>query len=113
MNSQNTVTFQQIGACSPSVYTVPWSVTLGTKTEAEPPNTPLPITNGGFSVGPEPPNLYKIIFTSVADGVYQYEIAPSGPFYTTTGTITMNGTDVSVPVDGPAVSCVTSTAANG
>ena len=104
------VTFEQIGACSPPVYTVPWSVTLGGKTQAEPPNTPLPIANGSYSAGPEPPGLYTIVFTSVPDGVYQYKIAPSGPFYTTSGTVTVNGTNVSVPVNGPVVSCRITTA---
>ncbi len=30
------VTFQQAGACSPAVYVLPWSVTLGNTTEAQP-----------------------------------------------------------------------------
>lgn len=103
------VTFKQGGACSPPVYTIPWSVTLGGRTEAEPSNATLPIANGPYTAGPEPPGLYTIVFTSVPDGVYQYKIAPSGPFYTTSGTIRVNGTDVSVPVDGPVVSCVATT----
>ncbi len=104
------VTFQQIGACSPPVYTVPWSVTLGSKTKAEPTNTPLPIANGSYTAGPEPPGLYTIVFTSVPDGVYQYRIAPSGPFSVTSGTVTVNGADVSVQVQGPVVACRTTTA---
>ena len=105
------VTFQQTGACSPPVYTVPWSVTLGGRTEAEPPNTPLPIANGSsYTAGPEPPGLYTIVFTGIPDGVYQYKIAPSAPFTILSGTITVNGADVSVPVYGPVVSCTTTTA---
>ena len=44
-----TVTFQQIGACSPPVYTVPWSITFGGVTQARPTNTPLPIANGSYT----------------------------------------------------------------
>jgi hypothetical protein len=109
-NKLYNVIFQQGGACSPPVYTIPWSVTLGNKTEAEPPNTPLPIANGSYSAGPEPPSLYTIVFASVPNGTYLYKIAPSGPFYITSGTVTVNGTDVSVPVEGPVVSCTTTTA---
>ncbi len=105
-----TVTFQQIGACSPAVYTVPWSVTLNGVTEARPPNTPLPIANGSYTAGPEQPYYYTIVFTSIPDGVYQYRIAPSGPFTILSGTVTVNGADVSVPVYGPVVACTTTTA---
>jgi hypothetical protein len=104
------VTFQQIGACSPPVYTVPWAVTLGNTTEARPPGTPIPIPGGGYTVGPETPYYYTIVFTNVPDGVYQYKITPTGPFYNTSGTVKVNGTDVSVPVDGPVVACTTTTA---
>ena len=103
------VTFQQIGACSPAVYVLPWSVTLGNEVRAEPPGTPLPISNGGYSAGPEPPGLYTIVFT-VPDGVYAYTVAPQGAFYTYTGTVTVNGSAVSIVLDGPAVSCTTTTA---
>lgn len=108
------VTFYQIGACSPPVYTVPWSVTLGNKTESEPPNATLPITGGpggSFTAAPWPSSLATIVFSSVPNGVYHYTLAPIGPFYRNSGTVTVNGTDVSVPVEGPAVSCVTSTRA--
>lgn len=104
------VTFQQEGACSPSVYVAPWSVTLGTITEAEPPGTPLPILNGGYSAGPEPSSIYTIVF-SVPNGTYQYSVRPQGAFYAYSGTVTVNGADVLITLNGPAISCTTTTGA--
>jgi hypothetical protein len=102
------LTFQQAGACSPAVYVLPWSVTLGNTTEAQPSNTPLPVPNGGYSAGPEPPGLYTITF-SVPNGVYQYSIRPQGAFYSANGNVTVSGSDVTVTLDGPVVSCTTAT----
>ena len=102
------VTFQQEGACSPAVYVAPWSVTLGNTTESEPPN--MAVSNGGYSAGPEPPSVYTIVF-SVPNGTYQYSVHPQGAFYTYSGTVTMNGSDVSIMVNGPVISCTTTTGA--
>ena len=84
-------------------------MTFAGRTEPEPPNTPLPITNGSYTSGPEPPGLYTIIFSGIPDEIHHY-IAPSGPFTILSGTITVNGADVSVPVYGPVVFCTTTTA---
>ena len=102
------VTFQQIGACSPAVYTAPWAVTLGDQTIAEPSNTTLPIPGGGYIAGPQFQSLSAIVF-SVQNGVYQYTISPPGPFDRTSGSVTVNGTSVTVVVEGPVVSCTTTT----
>ena len=101
------VTFQQMGACSPPVYVAPWSVTMNGTTKVEPPNGSVS-TNGGYSAGPEPPSVYSIVF-SVPDGVYHYVLAPQGAFYTFSGTVTVNGSNLSVILEGPAVSCTTTT----
>lgn len=104
------VTFQQEGACSPAVYVAPWSVTLGNATESEPPNTQ--VQNGGYSAGPEPASVYTIAF-SVPNGTYRYSVRPEGAFYSYTGTVTVNGADVSITLSGPVVSCTTTTAGTG
>jgi hypothetical protein len=100
------VTFHQSGACSPLAYVAPWSVTLGNETVAEPSNTTLPIPGGPYAAGPENQNLSTIAF-SVPDGVYQYNLSPSGAFASPVGSVTVNGSDVSIEVNGPLVSCTT------
>jgi len=105
------VTFQQSGACSPSVYVAPWSVTLNGTTKVEPPGGSVS-TGGGYSAGPEPSSVYTIVFT-VPDGVYHYVLAPQGAFYTFNGNITVNGSNLTVIVDGPVVSCTTTTNIGG
>jgi len=102
------VTFQQIGACSPAVYTAPWAVTLGGETIAQPSNTTLPIPGGSYIAGTQFQGLSAIVF-SVPNGLYQYSISPTGPFDRTAGSVMVNGTNVTVPVEGPVVSCVTTT----
>jgi hypothetical protein len=105
------VTFQQQGACSPSVYVVPWAVTLGgalgSQVKAEPTNASLPIPDDGYGGGPEPPSIYTIVFT-VHDGLYRWTVAPSDAFYYYTGTVTVSGANVTTTLDGPEVSCSTS-----
>jgi hypothetical protein len=100
------VTFHQSGACSPLAYVAPWSVTLGSETIAEPSNTTLPIPGGSYSAGPENQNLSTIAF-SVPDGVYQYSLSPSGAFALPVASVTVNGSDVSVEVVGPVLTCAT------
>jgi hypothetical protein len=102
------VTFHQSGACSPLAYVAPWSVTLGNETVAEPSNATLPIPGGPYAGGPENQNLSTIVF-SVPDGVYQYALSPSGAFALPVGSVTVNGSDVSVEVEGPLFSCTATT----
>jgi hypothetical protein len=98
------VTFHQSGACSPLAYVAPWSVTLGNETIAEPSNTTLPIPGGSYVAGPENQNLSTIAF-SLPDGVYQYSLSPSGAFPSPVGSVTVNGSDVIVELEGPLVTC--------
>jgi hypothetical protein len=102
------VTFHQSGACSPLTYVAPWSVTLGNETIAEPSNATLPIPGGPYAGGQEDQNLSTIVF-SVPDGVYQYSLSPSEAFASPMGSVTVNGSDVSIKVDGPLVSCTATT----
>ena len=106
------VSFHQSGACSPSAYVAPWSVTLGNQTIAEPSGATLPIPNGTFSAGPANQNLSTIVF-SVPNGVYGYRISPYGAFSPTSGTITVDGSDVSVEANGPILSCTTTQTETG
>lgn len=98
------VTFHQSGACSPLAYVAPWSVTLGNETIAEPSAASLPIQNGTYFAGPQYQNLSTIAF-SVPDGVYQYKLAPYGAFGPNSGGVTVDGADVSIPANGPILSC--------
>ena len=100
------VTFHQSGACSPLAYVAPWSVTLGNETIEEPSNATLPIPGGSYAAGPENQNLSTIAF-SVPDGVYQYSVSPAGAFASPVGSIAVNGSDISIEVSGPVVSCTT------
>ena len=105
------VTFRQSGACTPTVYAAPWSVTLGPWTVAEPSNATLPIATNSGSAGPSDVNYSSITF-SVLNGQYQYSIAVGWSFGNPSGVITVNGGDVMVLLQGPEVSCtMTSTAA--
>jgi hypothetical protein len=100
------VTFRQSGACSPLAYVAPWSVTLGNETVAEPSNATLPIPGGPYLAGPQYQGLSTIVF-SVPNGIYQYSLAPSGAFAQAAGSVTVNGSDVSIEVNGPVLSCAT------
>ena len=100
------VTFQQAGACSPTVFAAPWAVTMGGQTIAEPANTTLPISGGGYTASPQFQSFSAIVF-SVPNGTYQYNISPTGPFERTSGSVMVNGTNVTVAVEGPVVSCTT------
>jgi hypothetical protein len=100
------VTFLQEGDCSPPVYVLPWSVTLGNETIAQPSNATLPIKSPPSTYGPANQSLTTIAF-SVPDGVYQYTISPPGTFSSDSGSITVNGAGVLVMVYGPAIGCRT------
>jgi hypothetical protein len=100
------VTFQQSGDCSPPVYVVPWSVTLGNVTIAQPSNATLPITSAPSNSGQTNQTLSTIVF-SVPDGSYQYTISPKGTFASDYGSVTVNGTSVLVTVYSPAIGCKT------
>ena len=102
------VTFHQSGACSPLAYVAPWSVTLGNETIAEPSNATLPISEGSYAAGPEFQNLSTIAF-SVPNGLYQYNLSPSGAFAQPTGSVMVDGSDVSIEVNGPVLTCTTTT----
>jgi hypothetical protein len=100
------VTFQQLGDCSPPVYVVPWSVTLGSVTIAQPSNATLPITSEPSNSSQTNQTLSTIVF-SVPDGSYQYTVSPKGTFSSDYGSVTVNGTGVLVTVNAPAIGCKT------
>jgi hypothetical protein len=104
------VIFKQSGACTPTAYAAPWSVTLGPWTVAEPSNASLPIGSGEAS--PSYVNSSVIAF-AVPNGEYPYQLAVSWGFENPSGVISVNGADVMVLLQGPEVSCTTSTIAAG
>jgi hypothetical protein len=90
------VTFEQQGACAPPpLYTAPWSVILAAETEAEPSNATLSIPSSPITAGPTLVNSSIIVF-SVPDGVYQYTISPEFGFSPSSGTVRVQGDDVTI-----------------
>jgi hypothetical protein len=102
--------FQESGACgSPPAFLAAWSVTLGNnRTEAEPSNATLPISDRSFMGSPQFVNRSTIIF-SVSVGTYSYSISPEAMLGPSSGNVTVRGADVVVEVNGPFFSCTTST----
>lgn len=107
------VTFEQIGACSPEFWGVPWSVTIGNTTEVQPPGTSLPLDNFSLS-GTTNSSLSEITF-SLADGTYSYRVSPSALFFTPdSGTFAVSGSNVTVRIAYTGTSCIrTSTTSEG
>ena len=100
------VTFQQIGACSPTFWGVPWSVTIGNVTHVQPANTKLPLDNFSLS-GTTNSSLSEITFF-LANGTYDYRVSPSAEFFTPTfGTINVSGSNVTVDIAYTGTSCIT------
>ena len=98
------VTFQQMGWCTPPVYTAPWEVTLGNETEVEPSNATLPIpTNTATESGAF--QKYSTIVFSVPDGIYAYTVQIAG-VQPTSGIAVVSGSDVTISVAGLAPACV-------
>ena len=99
------VVFQQTGACSnPEFWGIPWSVTIGNTTEVQPPGTKLPLNNYGLG-GTLNTNFTVIVF-SLPDGHYDYNVSPSAGFFTpTTGSVSVDGTDVLVQIAYTGTSC--------
>jgi hypothetical protein len=95
-----TVTFEQAGTCSPTLYAPEWSVTLGNESESAQTNDTS--ANAEYAEPLAPP--YIVFY--VPDGVYQYSVGPPGDgFQPASGTVTVSGTDVVVTVSGPVTSC--------
>ena len=107
-NGTYAVTFQQMGACSPVFWGVPWSVTIGNVTEVQPPDTKLPLDNYSLS-GTSNSSLSEITF-SLANGTYGYRVSPSAEFFTpTSGTVNVSGSDVTLEIAYTGTSCITTT----
>ncbi len=101
------VFFTQEGACSPAVYAAPWAVVLNSKsTIIEPPGSILPSQNG-YGAAPAFEN-YSVIVFALTEGTYDYSVLPS-LMAQSTGTVTVNSSDVTVLVAGPTISCTTTT----
>jgi len=89
------VVFEQAGVCSPPLYAINWTVTLGSKTEMQRAN------------GTSNPNLqdsadknYSIIVFPTSDGTYHYSTTGAN-FDPGSGTVVVNGSDVLVELVGP------------
>jgi hypothetical protein len=94
------VTFNESGECG--AYADTWAVTLGNITIAQPSNATLPISTEEGVAGGAYKMISKIIFT-VPDGVYQYDVTSGWSLFPSGGTVDVNGSDVVVQLEGPAV----------
>jgi hypothetical protein len=98
--------FTQSGSCSPPVWGAPWAVVLNSHTtKAAPADTSLPLAVNTLQANQSNEN-FSVIGFAVPNGVYTYSLEPSD-FYGGTGTITINGADTIVTVEGPQIGCTT------
>ena len=98
------VTFQQVGACSPEFWGIPWSVTIDGVTEVQPPGTQLPISNSTL-YGTTNETYTSIVF-SLPNGTYNYRVSPSNFFFTPdSGSISVSGSDLTVKIAYTGTSC--------
>jgi hypothetical protein len=98
------VIFQQLGACSPEFWGVPWSVTIGGITGVQPPGTPLPL--GNDSLGGTMNSNFTTIAFLLPDGSYHFRVSPSNDFFTPdSGTVIVNGAGSSVQIKYTGTSC--------
>jgi hypothetical protein len=102
--SVHCVVFQQLGACNPEFWGVPWSVTIGGTTEVQPPSAQPPGADSGLA-GTMDGNLTVIVF-SLPDGVYNFTVRPSNEYFTpSSGVVSVNGADVLVQIAYTGTSC--------
>jgi len=100
--------FIQSGSCSPPVWGAPWAVVLNSQTtKVAPANTPLPLVENTLEANQSDENFSVIGFV-VSNGIYTYSLQPTD-FYGGTGTVTIDGADAVVTVEGPAIACTTAT----
>ena len=100
--------FTQEGVCSPPVWGAPWAVVLDSHTtRGAPPNASLPLAETELQAN-QSDVRFSVIGFVVPNGVYAYSLEPSD-FYGQTGTVTISGDDAVVAVQGPGISCTTTT----
>ena len=98
------VSFEQVGACSPEFWGIPWSVTIDGVTEVQPPGTQVPISNSTL-YGTTNETYTSIVF-SLPDGTYNYRVSPSNFFFTPdSGSISVSGSDLTVKIAYTGTSC--------
>lgn len=117
LSTLHCVVFQQLGACSPDDWVIPWSVPVGNSTEVQPADTPIPLENA-TSYGNSNRNLTVIVF-SLPDGRYHFSVSPpnfffDGPaiFTPDSGMVNVNGTSVLIGIQLSTV-CETTTTIPG
>ncbi len=52
---------------------------------------------------------YTRLRSQSQNGVYRYSLRPQGAFYSANGNVTVSDSDVTVTLNGPVVSCTTTT----
>jgi hypothetical protein len=106
------VAFQQLGACNPEFWGVPWSVTVDGVTQVQPEGSSVPGPNSGLG-GTTNQNLTIIVF-SLPDGAYNFSVRPSNGYFTpTSGTVDVNGTDVLVQIAYTGTGCTETRTVSG
>ncbi len=109
-NTYREVMFSQSGACGNQYFLAPWSVTLSgmgiVETVVEPSNASLPISETHYTSSIEFKAFSNIVF-SVTNGIYGYVVKPG--YLAQSGSVTVQGSDVTVQVHEPPVTCQTQT----
>ncbi|MGD0319308.1 MAG: hypothetical protein ABSB56_06415 [Nitrososphaerales archaeon] len=106
------VEFTQQGVCSPKVWAAPWAVVMDKQTIVQPSNATLPLSESSFQASPSFEN-YSAIWFSVPNGTYSYAILPQVALPQHSGSVTVDGKDTTVEVQGAAISCTTTLSSSG
>lgn len=100
------VAFQQIGACSPSFWGVPWAVTADNITKVQPASAKLPIS---YLYSTTDRALAEIDFL-LPNGKYDYTVSPQQEYFTpSSGSFVVAGSNISIPIAYTGTSCTTTT----
>jgi hypothetical protein len=98
------VAFQQIGACFPSFWGVPWAVTVGNMTRVQPASAKLPIS---YLYGTTDRALAEIDLL-LPSGKYNYTVSPPQEYFTpSSGSFVVSGSNISIPIAYTGTSCTT------
>jgi hypothetical protein len=82
------------------------------QTIVQPSNATLPLSESSFQASPSFEN-YSAIWFSVPNGTYSYAILPQVALPQHSGSVTVDGKDTTVEVQGAAISCTTTLSSSG
>jgi hypothetical protein len=104
------LTFNQTGYCSPPAYLAPWAVSLSNGvTIIQPPNATLPLSESGPFTFTASYKNYSMIAFSVPDGTYNFTLYPQVEFFHQSGSVSVDGSDVTIQPRGTVIPCAATT----